>query len=151
MNYIPNPNQFSNTSSQKEWNRRADVRPLGRRVPRTRGSKNFYNRAFLTRIYEQSERELAEGFITSWLEETAWLSSIASMTRHPLFARIVNTGAAGAKLVLERMQQGEVRLHWFPILQDITKANPVPNYSAGNLNEMAEAWLVWSQSHGFTK
>jgi len=41
--------------------------------------------------------------------------------------------------------------HWFWALRAITGADPVPVESRGKLKEMAQAWLAWGRTYGFTR
>jgi hypothetical protein len=38
--------------------------------------------------------------------------------------------------------------HWFWALRAITGENPVAPEYAGNLEEMAKAWIAWGQGRG---
>ena len=45
--------------------------------------------------------------------------------------------------ILEELE-GDDPDHWFPALEAITGANPVPESDFGNLAKMADAWLGWA-------
>jgi hypothetical protein len=98
-------------------------------------------------LHRASAEPILRNLLDAWIEQTSWHSSITSMTRHPLFAEIVSMGSDVTKYILERMQSGDIRLHWFPVLQDTVKIDPVPPYSRGNLPEMAAAWIDWGRAN----
>jgi len=50
-----------------------------------------------------------------------------------------------AKLILERMASGDVHIHWFPALKDITGIDPVPPHERGKLPAMTRAWIEWGK------
>jgi hypothetical protein len=101
----------------------------------------------LQTLYRDAVWPIVWPMIEDWTERTAWQSSITSMTRDPLFAQITEWGTPVAEIILSRMDAGDIRLHWFPVLQDTLKADPVPPYSRGNVREMADAWLTWGRAH----
>jgi hypothetical protein len=117
-------------------------------IIRTRGTKQRYNRRLVRRLYRNSVEIVFAAFVADWISETSIFSSISSMKRHPLFARLVDLGPDAAKLVFERMKKGDIRLHWFPLLQEITKEDPVPVHSRGRLHEMADAWITRGRELG---
>ena len=81
-----------------------------------------------------------------WEEETVFLSSSAQMTAHPDYKAIVSLGMPAVSLILKRMQtQGG---HWYHVLRDITKVNPVDPSERGNVAAMQRAWLRWGQDNG---
>ncbi len=106
-----------------------------------------------TRHQEPDERErrqdLAARFhalADRWEDETVFLSSSAHMAAHPDYKAIVSLGMPAVPLILKRMQtQGG---HWYHVLRDITKVNPVDPAERGNVAAMQRAWLRWGRDHG---
>jgi hypothetical protein len=104
----------------------------------------------LLRLDEDVKRKVFNGYVSTWLKDTQWHSSIGSIVKHPLFSRIVNLRESGAKFILERMSAGDVHPHWFPALKDIAgQFDPVPPYDRGRVSEMTKHWLEWGKSKGF--
>jgi hypothetical protein len=107
-----------------------------------------YKEGFLRKSYETSDRELFEFRANNWIAQTAVLSSPSAMKRSPLFAELLSMGPTIAKFILEKLASRDIRLHWFVLLKQVTKEDPVPSYSRGKIFEMAEAWLAWGRSKG---
>ena len=82
-----------------------------------------------------------------WRRETGMLSSISRKAMHPAYQRIIGMGAGAIVPILQELQ---VRSdHWFWALNAITGENPVPEESAGNLRQMADAWIAWGRRRGY--
>ena len=92
---------------------------------------------------ESQFRSLAE----QWRRETGMFSSITSMVAHPAYQGIINMGARAIVPILRDLQRRPD--HWFWALTYITGENPVPRESAGNLRQMAGAWLEWGRRRGY--
>ena len=90
-----------------------------------------------------------DAYVDAWLAETQGYSSISSITRHPNFGAIVSMGLPAMEFILARMERGEVHVHWFPALKEISGgADPVPPNERGNLNQMAVRWIEWGRRLG---
>jgi len=137
---------IANTTTQQQWNQPPQITFFPRSGLRNRGTKQRYNRGLVRRLYDESLRNAFKSYSDVWIEETAPYSSITSMMRHPLFDKIVSMDRDAAKFILQEMENGQIRLHWFPVLQRIARFDPVPEYSRGILREMADAWLEWGRS-----
>lgn len=74
-----------------------------------------------------------------WRTETAHLSSIEMIAMHPAYQRIIGMGPDALPLILSELSREPE--HWFWALYAITGENPVEPKDAGNLAQMAEAWL----------
>jgi hypothetical protein len=92
---------------------------------------------------EQHFRSLAE----QWRRETGMFSSVSRMAMHIAYQRIIGMGARAIVPILLDLQQRPD--HWFWALNAITGENPVPQESAGNLREMAKAWIQWGRRRGY--
>jgi len=84
-----------------------------------------------------------------WLNDTEWVSSIGTLTKHPAFAEIVAMGEPALRLILRRMANGDIRIHWFPALKAIAKDDPVPVENRGRVRAMAAEWLQWGRNKGY--
>lgn len=112
-----------------------------------RVSVQRYNPATFARSLEDSQREFFNQRVQAWIYDTQWYSSLSSITRHAEFAAIVGMGAPALKFILERIKNGDVRVHWFPALKDIAKQDPVSPENRGRVKEMASDWLGWGRAH----
>lgn len=87
-------------------------------------------------------RELAD----QWEEESMFLSNSEQIIALPSYDAIVRLGEQAVPLILKRMQaQGG---HWYHVLQDITKEDPVDPADWGNVAAMQKEWLRWGQDNG---
>jgi hypothetical protein len=100
---------------------------------------------------EAFERQLFDSLVSEWFDDTKWHSSISSIVKHPAFTKIVGLNRAGARFILERMAEGDVHVHWFPALKDITGADPVPDYERGRVSQMTRRWLEWGKAEGLLR
>ena len=74
---------------------------------------------------------------------------MAKKAVHPAYQGIIGLGDAALPWILEELKK-EPR-DWFWALTAITGENPIPESSAGKVEEMAEAWLRWGREQGYTK
>ncbi len=75
------------------------------------------------------------------------LSSISKKAMHPTYHRIIGMGDKAVTPILRQLQ--EQLDHWFWALNAITGENPVPQESAGDLRQMAKAWIQWGREMGY--
>lgn len=95
---------------------------------------------------EAPEREFVQ-FADQWHRETGMLSSISKKAMHPTYQRIIGMGDKAVAPILRQLQ--EQPDHWFWALNAITGENPVPQESAGDLRQMADAWILWGKKKGY--
>ena len=95
---------------------------------------------------DESESEF-HSLAEQWRRETGMFSSIRQMVMHPSYQRIIGMGARAIVPILRDLQRRPE--HWFWALTYITGENPVPRESAGNLRQMAQAWLAWGRRRGY--
>ena len=100
---------------------------------------------------EEMNRAFFEARAARWIEETGWYSSISSITRHPQFSAIVSMGMPAAKFIVEKLATGDVHVHWFPVLKDISHDDPVPIQDRGNIRAMTRHWIKWGKEVGLLK
>jgi hypothetical protein len=82
-----------------------------------------------------------------WHKETDYLSSMSEAFGHPAYQEIIRLGPPVVPLLLRDLEENHT--HWFGALRAITGAQPIPQSAAGNIPEMAEAWLRWAKDHGY--
>jgi hypothetical protein len=88
-----------------------------------------------------------------WQASRKKISSIAGdITRNPFYFRIVGMGRRALPFIFSRLEN-ETKAgqpdHWFPALQAITGADPVPFEDRGKIKKMAHAWLEWATREGY--
>jgi len=92
---------------------------------------------------EKRFHELAK----KWQNETRHLSVAARMAEHPAYQQIVALGKPVVSILLAELRRKP--RHWFLALHAITGADPVPEESAGDVSEMARAWIEWGKTEGY--
>lgn len=98
---------------------------------------------------EDSRRLYFDQWASEWLADTKWQSSMSVITSHYRFNDIKALGRSSIRFVLQRMKNGDIELHWFPLLHDLTdRQDPVPYDGRGIVPEMADAWIKWGEDRG---
>ena len=92
---------------------------------------------------EQRFNRLAE----EWYNAAGYLSSMTQASQHPAYQEIIRMGDAVVPLLLRDLEA--THRHWFIALKEITKENPMPRESAGNIPQLAEAWVLWGKAKGY--
>src|SRR5438105_1043859 len=64
-------------------------------------SGTSFHPQFIALAMEDVSRAFFDVRANRWINDTAWFSSISTITRHPDFAAIVGMGNPAAKLILE--------------------------------------------------
>jgi hypothetical protein len=82
-----------------------------------------------------------------WRKETEHLSSTARMAKHPAYQEIISLGESAIPLLLAELERRPD--FWFEALRAITRDNPVPPESTGNVKEMAKLWIAWGRARGY--
>lgn len=116
-----------------------------------KGSGASYDLRIAREALDQTRRLIFRQLVDEWFYDTQWLSSISAITCHDAFARLVALDKPVLKLILERLAQGEVRVHWFPVLKDVAGEDPVPPEKRGRVREMADEWLNWGRAKGLVR
>jgi hypothetical protein len=80
-----------------------------------------------------------------WYNDTAHLSFVYKIVRHPAYQRIIGMGRPALPLILKELRDRPH--HWFTALEIITGENPVP--TGANPLEARAAWLQWGSQHGY--
>lgn len=81
-----------------------------------------------------------------WKDETAIYSTDADIVDNDSYRELVKMGIKIVPYILKDLDESVV---WFPLLQEITKANPVPRPHIGDSEKMREAWLDWGRAFNF--
>jgi len=94
----------------------------------------------------QAPADLGERFrrhTAEWKQKTRYLSNTAQMALLQPYQRIIGMGMPVVPLILEELQREPDQ--WFWALEAITEENPVPPEAAGNVRQMAQAWIEWGR------
>ena len=83
-----------------------------------------------------------------WKRDTAHLSNITRRAMHPAYQRIICMGHEAVPFMLEEFRKGQLD-DWFWALSAITGENPITEGIAGDVEDMAEAWLQWGRTKGY--
>jgi hypothetical protein len=97
--------------------------------------------------HDEKLRERFNRLVAQWRDETQILSSTTSKAMHPAYQQIIGLGPEALPLILKELS--ERPSHWFWALKSITGEDPVPPADAGNIRQMAQAWLRWGREHGY--
>ena len=98
------------------------------------------------------ENILEETFIRlrdEWKTEAAFSSSVTEVAASRPYLEIVGMGWDVLPLILKDL--GDDLDHWFLALAAITRENPVPRESRGDMDKMRAAWLDWGQRRGLVE
>ena len=95
------------------------------------------------------ERAVIEEMLEIWLKETRYHSSVQVMIEHYTFRELMEKGEPILRLLLEHLVDGDVQIHWFPLMKRIAGVDPVPAGRRGFVREMAEDWISWGRKEGY--
>src|SRR5947209_279660 len=91
-------------------------------------------------------RERFNRLAVDWKEKSRFLSNTAQMALLRPYQAIIGMGMPVVPLILEELQREPDQ--WFWALEAITEENPVPPEAAGNVRQMAQAWVKWGRQRG---
>jgi hypothetical protein len=74
------------------------------------------------------------------------MSNVAQMAMLRPYQKIIGMGMEAVPLLLQELQREPDQ--WFWALEAITDQNPVPPEAAGNVRQMAAAWVEWGKANG---
>jgi hypothetical protein len=80
----------------------------------------------------------------NWRNETGHLSSVAKMTAHPSYLRIIGLGQHALPLILKELKERPD--HWLVALNAITGEDPAPESST--FGDAVQAWIAWGRKKG---
>jgi hypothetical protein len=95
----------------------------------------------------ESVEEKFHRLAATWKKAVALLSSSRARESHPAYLDIIALGPSVVPLLLRDLEANET--HWFTALSRITGVNPIPDADAGNVPNMAKAWLDWARETGY--
>ncbi|MCI0362090.1 MAG: hypothetical protein L0211_26715 [Planctomycetaceae bacterium] len=101
-------------------------------------------------LQSQSSTDIRDRFqrlAAEWKSQSRYLSNTAQMAMLRPYQRIIGMGLSVVPLILEELEREPDQ--WFWALESITEENPVPPEAAGNVRQMAQAWLEWGKRNGF--
>ncbi len=82
----------------------------------------------------------------TWREERGTSSSLTDLVMSPSYQRVISLGKPVVPFILAELSRRPD--HWFWALSTITGVDPIPPGAAGNLREMAKAWVRWGDEEG---
>jgi hypothetical protein len=91
-------------------------------------------------------RERFRRLANEWKERSRFLSNTAQMALLRPYQAIIGMGLPVVPLILEELEREPDQ--WFWALEAITEENPVPSDAAGNVRQMAHAWIEWGRQRG---
>ncbi len=97
-------------------------------------------------VTEADLRERFEQLKGEWKSQSQYLSNTAQMAMLWPYQQIIGMGSAVVPLILAELR--EETDHWFWALEAITAENPVRPEVAGNVRQMAQAWIDWGRRKG---
>jgi hypothetical protein len=113
---------------------------------KSQDSGSPYEPVYIKKLMEDQQRSFFDARIDRWLSNTRWQSSMFAITADPMFEEIKRMGDTAVKFILERIRSGDVKLHWFPVLYDLSGGHdPVPIEEHGVVPKMAIAWIKWGE------
>jgi hypothetical protein len=82
-----------------------------------------------------------------WKRESSFMSSPLDMAALPSYLQIIAMGPDVVPLILDELREEPDQ--WFVALALLTGADPVPDHLAGQVDQMAAAWLEWGAFNGY--
>jgi hypothetical protein len=98
---------------------------------------------------EADTRERFQRLAAEWKEKSRFLSNTAQMALLRPYQSIIGMGMPAVPLILEELQRDPDQ--WFWALEAITEENPARPEDAGNVRQMAKAWVEWGRQRGLVK
>jgi len=86
---------------------------------------------------------------SQWKEESRFLSNTAQMAMLRPYQAIIGMGEPALPFILEELEREPDQ--WFWALEAITEENPAPQDAAGNVRQMAQAWIEWGRHRGLLR
>src|SRR5438093_12816601 len=94
-------------------------------------------------------RDRFQRLSAEWKQQSRLLSNTAQMALLRPYQHIIGMGLPVVPLILEELRREPDQ--WFWALEAITEENPVPSEDAGNVRQMANAWIKWGRQRGLAK
>lgn len=90
--------------------------------------------------------DLFDKLKAEWKSKTKYLSNSAQMATVWPYQQIIGLGRPALPLILQELERETD--HWFWALEAISGENPVPADHAGQVENMAKAWIEWGRQQG---
>lgn len=97
-------------------------------------------------VVEADLQERFQQLRDDWKTRSRYMSNSAQSAMLWPYQQIIGMGPAVVPLILAELRRETD--HWFWALEAITGENPVSAQSAGQVGEMAKAWIEWGQRKG---
>lgn len=117
-------------------------------VPRSNPAAGHRNRGLLVEAVAETDRVFVEDKLNELYADTLHVSSISVIIRHPAFQELTARKDACLRRLLEKLNEGDVRYHWFPLLKRCAGFDPVPAEDRGFTQKMTEHWVRWGKEGG---
>jgi hypothetical protein len=91
-------------------------------------------------------RERFQKLAAEWKQQSRHMSNTAQMAMLRPYQKIIGMGWDAVPLILEELAREPDQ--WFWALEAITDENPVPTEAAGQVRQMAQAWIDWGRLNG---
>lgn len=92
--------------------------------------------------------ELFDTLTEQWEMDCMFSSSSTEMHMHPAYQQVIGLGPEVIPFVLRAMNDGQ--FHWDHALRALTRDDPVPEDSAGDMVKAQNSWMKWAQEHGYS-
>jgi len=104
---------------------------------------------FLWTRHEDVEKEPFAKLVREWKSFGRSTSLVRNLAVHPAYQKIIGMGKQAIPLILNELQKE--RDHWFWALEAISRQDPVPEESKGDIEEMTRIWLQWGRERGYVR
>ncbi len=91
-------------------------------------------------------RDQFEDLKEEWKTKTRYISNSAQMATVWPYQQMIGMGRPALPLILKELERETD--HWFWALEAISGENPVPPEQAGQVENMAKAWVEWGRQQG---
>ena len=100
-----------------------------------------------TATRSENARDRFQRFADKWKAESEHMSNSTQMAMLRSYQSIIGMGDVAVPLILDELRREPD--FWFWALESITLENPVPPSAAGNVDQMAQAWVNWGLQNGY--
>jgi hypothetical protein len=90
--------------------------------------------------------DLFETLKSQWKSKTRYMSNSAQIAMVWEYQQIIGIGRPALPFILAELEHETD--HWFWALEAISGENPVPANQAGQVENMAKAWIEWGRKQG---
>ena len=97
-------------------------------------------------LVEADLRDRFEHLRDEWKSQSRYLSNTAQIAMLWSYQQIIGMGTPVVPLILSELRRETD--HWFWALEAISGENPVRPEAAGDVEQMAKAWLDWGRRKG---